>query len=55
MIAYSKGQLISKKISWLQFSQKANEIFKRISALASKMGQIKKNRGTLLYEMIDNH
>ena len=42
----TKGQLISEaNFSWLRISQKANEIFWRISALASKICEIKKNKG----------
>ena len=43
-----KCQEISSNFSWHQISQKANEIFGKISALASKMGQIKKVK-TLYY------
>jgi predicted transcriptional regulator len=38
----AKGQLISEQIF-----QKCNEIIAKISAIASKMGQIKKSKGTL--------
>ena len=38
----AKGQIISTKLWCLKFSKKGNEIIVRISALGSKMGQIKK-------------
>ena len=41
--AACKGQLISKGL----FDQKTNEIFLRISALASKKRSDQKNKGTL--------
>ena len=48
-----KGQLISEAIfAWLQISKKANKIFWRISALAFKMGPIKKSRHIII--MISN-
>ena len=40
------GQIISEKNCGVLIFQKSNEIIVRISALASKMGQIKKNKGT---------
>ena len=47
-VSYRQGNLKSI-FSWLQISQKSKEIILRLSALAFKMGQIKKIRHTLLY------
>ena len=45
-----KGQLISKMSFWgHRFHQKTNEIFLRISALASKERSNQKNKGILLH------
>ena len=46
-----KGQLVSEAIfSWRQISQKASNIFRRIFALASKRGSIKKNAHHHMYK-----
>ena len=44
---YSKGQLISEQIDALLDFPKMQQNIARISALASKMGQIEKSKGTL--------
>ena len=44
-----KGQIISEGNCGVLNFRKKIEIIIRISALASKMGQIKENKGTLLY------
>ena len=45
-----KGQLISKGLfDVIVWTKKNNEIFLRISALASKKRSDQKNKGTLLY------
>ena len=41
-----------KRSLWTPPYEKWNEIFWRISALASKIGQIKKKQGTLLYKLL---
>ena len=55
IISVCKGQIISKQIYGVLNFPKMQEIIARISALASKMGQIKKNKGNFLYQMINNH
>ena len=45
-----KGQIISEVNCGVLNLQKKTEIILRISALAKKMGQIKKNKVTLLYQ-----
>ena len=49
-----KGQIISEQNGVIKFSKKQWNIA-RISALASKMGQIKKNKGNFIYQIINNH
>jgi 6-phosphofructokinase len=49
-----EGRLKVSK-SQKETSQKANEIFLGFSVLASKMGQIKKNKSNFLYSIINNH
>ena len=44
-----KVSKFQKQIFLVSFTPKTNEIIFLISALASKMGQVKKNTGTLLY------
>ena len=46
----TKGQLISKCLfGVIVWTKKNNELFSRISALASKKRSNQKNKGTLLY------
>ena len=50
----TKGQLISEQIHAALNFPKMQRNIARISALDSKMGQIKKNKGNCFYQSINN-